>query len=119
MSNISNIKEGNKPKKYVSFLWLVLMIVLILVGYMFFSNKMNLQLAQLAKEENGLRSRVFELEKEAKDLEEKLRLSQTNAFIENEARTRYGYLKPGEVRFVITNPEILHSDGEANLSVIE
>ena len=116
---MNNNKKNVASNKYVSLLWLVFVMFCILIAYMFFSNKMNYQLTQLAREENSLRVRVFELEKEAKDLEEKLRLSQTNAFIENEARTRYGYLKPGEVRFVIANPEALYDKGIADVSIIE
>lgn len=36
----------------------------------------------------------------------------TDSFIENQARTMYGYMKPDEIRFVITNPEVLYGTDE-------
>lgn len=46
-------------------------------------------------------------QKEASELADKLKLAATDEFIASEARTRYGYLAPGEIRFVVTNPEVL------------
>lgn len=46
-------------------------------------------------------------QKELQDLQHKLELARTDDFIANEARTQYGYLSPGEIRFVVTNPEVL------------
>jgi len=50
---------------------------------------------------------VFEKEREVLRLSEQVRLASTDQFIANEARTKYGYLFPGEIRFVVTNPEVL------------
>ena len=50
---------------------------------------------------------VFEKEREILRLQEQVRLASTDQFIANEARTKYGYLFPGEIRFVVTNPEVL------------
>lgn len=50
---------------------------------------------------------VFEQEREILRLSEQVRLASTDQFIANEARTKYGYLFPGEIRFVVTNPEVL------------
>ena len=40
-------------------------------------------------------------------LQEQVRMAETDQFIASEARTKYGYLFPGEIRFVVTNPEVL------------
>jgi cell division protein FtsB len=58
------------------------------------------------------RIRLSDVQNEKLKLEAELSVAGTDAYIENEARTRYGYLKPGELRFVITNPEALYSSGE-------
>ena len=50
---------------------------------------------------------VFEKEREILRLSEQVRLAETVQFIASEARTKYGYLFPGEIRFVVTNPEVL------------
>ncbi|NLB38356.1 MAG: hypothetical protein GX810_03790, partial [Clostridiales bacterium] len=41
------------------------------------------------------------------ELSQKLQLTTRDDFIANEARTKYGYLSPGEIRYVVTNPEVL------------
>lgn len=51
-------------------------------------------------------------QKELQELQHKLQLATTDDFIANEARTQYGYLAPGEIRFVVTNPEVLWGLGE-------
>lgn len=102
--------KTKKAPKYVSFLWLVCILLFILIGYFFVSNKINTRLVALIRQESEYRTRILELEKEKKDLEESILLSQTDAFIENEARTKYGYLKPGEIRFEILNPDALYED---------
>ena len=50
---------------------------------------------------------VYEQEREILKLTEQVRLASTDQFIASEARTKYGYLFPGEIRFVVTNPEVL------------
>ena len=50
---------------------------------------------------------VFQKERDVLRLAEQVRLATTDQFIANEARTKYDYLFPGEIRFVVTNPEIL------------
>ncbi len=50
---------------------------------------------------------VFQKERDLLRLAEQVRLAQTDQFIASEARTKYDYLFPGEIRFVVTNPEVL------------
>lgn len=47
-------------------------------------------------------------QKELAEMTEKIQLASTDSFIANEARTRYGFLSEGEIRFVVTNPEVLY-----------
>jgi len=53
-------------------------------------------------------------QKEVQELALKLEMAGTDDFIANEARTQYGYLAPGEIRFIVTNKEALW--GEPGLS---
>ena len=46
-------------------------------------------------------------QKEVQELALKLEMTGTDDFIANEARTQYGYLAPGEIRFIVTNKEAL------------
>ncbi|HNW87125.1 MAG TPA: septum formation initiator family protein [Candidatus Limiplasma sp.] len=53
------------------------------------------------------------LETEQTELKNTLASANTDAFIESQARTLYDYMKPDEIRFVITNPEALYgTDGQ-------
>ena len=75
---------------------------------------------------NGLVSRIAEtdelyqqgvatsnnLEIRQNELKGTLASASSDAFIENQARSLYGYMKPDELRLVITNPEALYgTDG--------
>jgi cell division protein FtsB len=53
------------------------------------------------------------LENKENSLQETLAALGTDAFIENIARTKYGYMKSDELRFVITNPEVLYGTQES------
>ncbi len=46
-------------------------------------------------------------QKALSELADRLELTATDEFIANEARTRYGYLAEGEIRFVVSNPQAL------------
>ncbi len=48
------------------------------------------------------------LESKENSLQNMLATMGTDSFIENQARTLYGYMKSDELRFVITNPEVLY-----------
>ena len=113
------LKKTKKAPAYVSLLWVVFVILLLFLAYIITNNNINRRLIILSKQENSQRLRVAELEKEEKELRENISLTQTDAFIENEARTRYGYLKPGEIRFVISNPEALYGDEIPKIQIDE
>ena len=53
------------------------------------------------------------LENKENKLQATLAAMGTDAFIENLARTLYGYMKSDELRFVITNPEALYGTQES------
>ena len=66
--------------------------------------------AQVRDREAQLANARFELDMQNKkrdDLKNMLDLAATEEFIATEARTKYGFLADGEIRFVITNPYVL------------
>lgn len=67
-------------------------------------------LQDIAKE---TRLRQLSVEKEKSDLMQEIKNKDTDAYIMEKARTLYGYLMPGEIRFMITNPEALYETPEA------
>lgn len=64
-------------------------------------------IAQLNARIEAANEQVFARERENLKLAELVRLAASDNFIANEARTKYGYIFPGEIRFVVTNPEVL------------
>ncbi len=47
------------------------------------------------------------LQKRRDELKNQLDQAATDDFIATEARTKYGYLADGEIRFIVTNPSVL------------
>ena len=91
----------------ISLIWLFTSVLaIVLIGYLVNQRLDNdLFLLQeeygfLNKQKDGLTTKILELDSQIK-------LSENDDFIENEARTKYGFLRDGEIRFVITNPEVL------------
>ena len=102
--------------------YMTLFVVLAVIGATFAAANIPVpsQLQQMAKLESQYRIQLSELQNEKLKLEAELSVAGTDAYIENQARTRYGYLKPGELRFVITNPEALYTSGvDPQLQVVQ
>ena len=102
--------------------YMTLFVVLAVIGATFAAANIPVpsQLQQMAKLESQYRIQLSEIQNEKLKLEAELSVAGTDAYIENQARTRYGYLKPGELRFVITNPEALYTSGvDPQLQVVQ
>jgi cell division protein FtsB len=93
--------------------YMTLFVVLVVISVAFFATNRGIftTIQETDKKIIDARLSLSESQKQKLDLEAELSVAGTDAYIENEARTRYGYLKPGELRFVITNPEALYSTG--------
>ena len=93
-------------------LWPVCALLVCILAAFFWSNA---QVSKSVKEVNEKyeRSRVklTQLQGEQTELKNTLELVGTDAFIESQARSIYGYMRPDEIRFVITNPEVLYGSG--------
>jgi cell division protein FtsB len=102
---------------------MTLFVVLAVVGIAFFATNRGIFATSQETDKKISEARITlnSTQKEKLNLEAELSVADTDAYIENEARTRYGYLKPGELRFVITNPEALYStEGESpDLQVVQ
>ncbi len=93
--------------------WIVVAVcACVMVGFFCYNNTLNATLKELDATYNAATVRLNTLRAEKTDLEEELQTVGTDAFIENQARTMYGYMMPDEIRFVITNPEVLYGDEE-------
>ena len=95
-------------RKTVRLRTLVMLLVIMTVVYYIFSSAMGGQMNAMLAEEQ---SRILELQALARmgrEIEVEILNAETDAYVENEARTKYGYMRRGEIRFVITNPEVLY-----------
>lgn len=91
---------------------LVIVCAGILVGFFWYGNTLDKSLEELQVMSDETALRLADLQGEQSELRSTLEQVDTEAFIENQARTMYGYMMPDEIRFVITNPEALYGDEE-------
>lgn len=88
-------------------LWLVIgAATLCAVGLMWL-NRSNALLAQKQRINDQKKEMLSREKQELKKWEDKVNEAGTREFIAAEARTKYGYINEGEIRFVVTNPQVL------------
>ena len=87
--------------------WIAVMLALVVIVFGVINIGLNRSIATLNRQVDEGSLLVAEKQKEVAELANRLQLASTDSFIANEARTRYGFLAPGEIRFVVTNPELL------------
>lgn len=98
--------------KRIKISWLIIAILVVMVVFWIASGEIESQKQTLSEQESAAILTRSRLETERSALENEILASGTDAYIENLARTQYGFLKPGEIRFEITNPEALFLDNE-------
>lgn len=91
---------------------LILTSAFVLVGFFWYGGTLSSTISELDAAYGDAKVRLSELENMQEDLKDTLETVGTDAFIENQARTMYGYMMPDEIRFVITNPETLYGSDE-------
>ena len=78
------------------------------VAFLWFSSNLDRQLEDVGLQYQQAVATSNTLENKQNNLKSTLAGANTDAFIENQARTLYGYMDPDDIRFVITNPEVLY-----------
>lgn len=91
---------------------LVGMLSCVLVGFFWYSGNLTNSIGELNDAYDQNKVRLADLQNEQAELKNTLEAVGSDSFIENQARTIYGYMMPDEIRFVITNPEALYGDEE-------
>ena len=89
----------------------ILVVIVIAFSFLFFHKKNTMK----ELDERYIEALSYQqyLETKENKLQATLAAMGTDAFIENLARTLYGYMKSDELRFVITNPEELYGTQES------
>jgi cell division protein FtsB len=81
-------------------------------------NRQKNDIAMLQDTAKETRLKQVEVESERSALQYELSIADTPDYIAEKARTLYGYLLPGEIRFKVTNPEALYGE-EPSARVVE
>ncbi len=84
----------------------------IIAGGMMTLNRMDGEIAVLQAAVQETRLRQIEVKTEQSEMQKELAIKDTDAYIRDKARSLYRYLMPGEILFVVENPEVLYGEGE-------
>ena len=84
----------------------------IIAGGMMALNRLNGDIAVLQVEVQKTRLSQIEVKTKQSDMQKELAVKDTDAYIRDKARSMYNYLMPGEILFVVENPEALYDEGE-------
>ena len=95
---------------------LVCVVILALFGWAFWRNKQDLQ--EVNNQQAALQRTLTRLQNDQLALTSELSQVGTTSYIENRARTDYSFLKPGELRFEIVNPECLEGYTKEELRIL-
>ncbi len=82
-------------------------------------NRLDGDIAVLQDTVRETRLRQLAVETEKSDMQQELAIKDTDSYIREMARTQYGYLMPGEIRFVVVNPEALYDAPDTAVAEVE
>lgn len=97
-----------KMHKRVGLVPVIVVLGLLLVSFFWFSNKLAKGISDADSQYQQAVAVNTTLETQQNDLKNTLASVNSEAFIEKQARTLYDYMKPDELRLVITNPDALY-----------
>ena len=92
-------------RRTVNIWWVIAVVACITAAFFWYSNKLTDTVAQLQDAVEAGNVRLAALQAENARLEATLKASETDAFVEDQARNEYGYMMPDEIRFVITGSD--------------
>lgn len=100
--------------------WRQLILICGVVVVAFFVGQARLQAIGQETRDNqkNLQVSLTELQNRHNALEDELSQIGTESYIENRARTDYQFLKPGEKRFEVVNPEALYGYTEEEMQIL-
>lgn len=78
-------------------------------------NRLDRDIAVLQDVAKETRLRQLAVEAEKSTLQQEIAIKDTDAYIIEKARSLYGYLMPGEIRFVVMNPDSLYDTPRATV----
>lgn len=97
-------------RKTINIWVLISLLACIMIAFFCYSSSLNSTIEELNATYDSSKIRLADLQSQQASLKSTLEKVGSDSFIENQARTMYGYMKPDEIRLVITNPEALYGD---------
>ena len=105
-------------RKRVRLLYVVVAAFVIAAGGMITINRLDQDIVTLQDTSRTVRLRQLEVEAQKSEMLQEISQQDKDSYIMEMARRYYGYLLPGEIRFVVVNPESLY-DQEPEAEVVE
>lgn len=106
-------------RKRIRLLYVLTLAFVIAAGGMMTLNRLGEDIAVLQDTVRETRLRQLALQAEASAMTHEINIKDSDAYIRKMARTDNRFLMPGEIRFVVTNPEALYAPGEMPGQAIE
>lgn len=108
------LQKFKLPARIRFFPFLVAALTLIAVTLVCLNN-LDEDIVYLEDLERKTRLEQIALENEKSALQQEISIKDTDAYIMSTARSLYGYLMPGEIRFQVTNISDLYTEPEATV----
>lgn len=91
-------------------------VIVIAFAFAFYSNDKDLRTAE--EQAAALQENLTRLQNDQLELTDQLKQVGTSSYIEHRAREDYAFLKPGELRFEIINPDVLEGYTKEELQIL-
>ena len=99
-------------RKRIRLFYVVVMAFVIVAGGLMTLNRLDQEIAVLQDTARETRLNQLALEAENGSMKQEIAVMDTESYIRKMARKDNRFLMPGEVRFVVVNPEALYAPGE-------
>ena len=103
--------------KTVSWFRIVLLGLAVMAVFLWVNQAISRRTGEMEEMETELRVELSELQEDTSRLRSSIAQVGTENYIENEARSRYGFIKTGELRYAFTNPEALDDLTDAEYAI--
>ena len=106
-------------RKRIKLFYVVVIAFVIIAGGLMTMNRLDQEIAVLEDTARETRLKQLALETENGNMKQEIAVKDTESYIRKMARKDNRFLMPGEIRFVVVNPEALYAPGEMPSQVIE
>ncbi len=108
-------------RKKIKLFYVVVIAFVIVAGGLVTLHRLDEDIAVLEDTARNVRMEQLKVNTEKSTMQQEIAIKDTDAYIRDMARTELGYLMPGEIKFVVVNPEALYDDYQAvqAVSVVE